>query len=28
MTVWLRGEKCAVKLGPAFKPDTKVKVKD
>ena len=27
MTVWLRGEKCAVKLGPAFKPDTKVKVK-
>ena len=28
MTVWLRGEKCAVKLGPAFKSDTPLKVKD
>ena len=28
MTVWLRGEKCAVKLGPAFDSDTPLKVKD
>ena len=28
MTVRLRGEKCAVKLGPAFPADTPVKVRD
>jgi hypothetical protein len=28
MTVRLRGQKCAVKLGPAFKADTKLTVKD
>ena len=28
MTVRLRGWKCAVKLGPAFKSDTPLKVKD
>jgi hypothetical protein len=27
MTVWLNGAKCGVKLGPAFKPETPVKVK-
>lgn len=28
MTVWLHGAKCAVKLGPAFKSNTSLKVKD
>jgi hypothetical protein len=28
MTVWLRGGKCDVKLGPAFGPETPLKVKD
>ena len=28
MTVWQRGKKCAVKLGPAFKSDAKINVKD
>ena len=28
MIVRVRGQKCAVKLGPAFKSDTKVNVKD
>jgi len=28
MTVWLRGQKCDVRLGPTFKADTALKVKD